>query len=465
MGESGKLLAIEKMTQAGIAPEAVGVFAYYYDVLVGGETGMTPEATIDPIGDLPRLEDLETNPDVAQTALERTVVIKLNGGLGTSMGMDKAKSLLEAHDDRSFLDLIVAQTGVVRERFGVKLPLLLMNSFRTRDDTLKGLASYPDLRVGDLPLDFLQNREPKLTSTDLSPVSWPREPELEWCPPGHGDLYTAVKASGLLAHLLQEGYRYAFVSNADNLGARIDSRILTWFVESGLSFASESCRRTPADRKGGHLAGRRSDGRLILRETAQTSPEDMEAFSNTERHRFFNTNNLWIDLAALDEKLDETDGILGLPLIRNTKPVDPSDPGSPEVIQIETAMGAAIEVFDQAGALEVDRSRFLPVKTTDQLLALRSDAYHVDDEETVRLVPSRSVPPLVELDEVYRLIDDFDTRFPHGPPSLRNAESLVVRGDWVFGADVKVSGRVEIEPPDGGQGSIPDDEHLHGDGS
>ncbi|MPZ97662.1 MAG: UTP--glucose-1-phosphate uridylyltransferase, partial [Propionibacteriales bacterium] len=395
------------MAEDGLPQRAIDVFSHYYSVLEAGETGMLDEDDLEPISALPRLADLDTDPPTAREALAQTVVIKLNGGLGTSMGMDRAKSLLEVRPGRTFLDLIAGQILALRKEYDVPLPLLFMNSFRTRADTLAALAAYPDLPVDGLPLDFVQNREPKLRSDDLTPVVWPADPALEWCPPGHGDLYTALDASGLLRRLLDAGYRYAFVSNADNLGARPDPRLAAWFADLAAPFASESCRRTPSDRKGGHLAVRRADGRLVLRESAQTRPEDEAAFADVERHRFFNSNNLWLDLRALSETLEATGGVLGLPMIRNVKTVDPSDPSSPEVIQIETAMGAAIEVFEGAAAIEVDKSRFLPVKSTNDLLVMRSDVYEVGDDAGVRLVDERDDAPYVDLDTPYKLVGDF----------------------------------------------------------
>ena len=316
-----------------------------------------------------------------------------------------------------------------------------MNSFRTRDDTLRALAAYPDLPVDGLPLDFVQNREPKLRADDLTPVEWPADPDLEWCPPGHGDLYTALQASGVLRALLDAGFRYATVSNSDNLGASPDARIAGWFAASGAPFAAEVARRTPADRKGGHLVVRRADGRLVLRESAQTLPDDADAAGDIETHRYFNTNNLWLDLEALAAELDRTGGVLDLPLIRNEKTVDPSDKTSPKVVQIESAMGAAIEVFDGAVVLEVDRSRFLPVKTTNDLLVLRSDVYELGDD--LRLT-ARVEAPFVDLDPThFALIGTFDDRIPH-TPSLVGASTLRVRGDWRFGRDVVVVGEAAL---------------------
>jgi UTP--glucose-1-phosphate uridylyltransferase len=261
-------------------------------------------------------------------------------------------------------------------------------------------------------------------------------------------------ASGLLDELRDSGFRYAFVSNSDNLRATVDPRVAAWFVGSGAPFATEVTRRTPADRKGGHLAIRVADGRLVLRETAQTSPEDAEALSDIGTHRYANTNNLWLDLDALAVKLDETGGVLGLPLIRNEKTVDPGDASSPRVIQVESAMGAAVEVFDGALALEVDRSRFLPVKSTNDLLGLRSDVYELTDTAAMAYTDGVEAAPLVDLDpDFYKLVRDFDARFPSGPPSLRHATSLTVRGDWTFGVDVVMHGDVTVDA-DGSPGTI-----------
>jgi UTP--glucose-1-phosphate uridylyltransferase len=287
---------------------------------------------------------------------------------------------------------------------------------------------------------------PKLRADDLQPVSWPDNPELEWAPPGHGDLYTAMVGSGMLETLLDRGYRYAFVSNSDNLGAALEPRILAWLAREEIPFLMEVADRTEADRKGGHIA-RGPDGGLVLRESAQTRDEDMDAFQDIRRHRYFNTNTLWIDLRALADVLERRDGFLGLPMMANRKTVDPSDKSSTEVIQVETAMGAALGVFEGARAVRVPRSRFAPVKTTNDLLGVRSDAYVLTDEGHVELAPERdAVPPFVDLDSsFYKLVDDFEAHFPSGPPSLVACERLSVGGDVVFGREVAVRGTVAIE--------------------
>jgi UTP--glucose-1-phosphate uridylyltransferase len=437
--------AIEKMRAEGLGDAAVESFARQYERLRAGETGTLAEAEIEPVADLPDAEDLTDEADAA--LLDQAVVIKLNGGLGTSMGMRRAKSLLEVKDGRSFLDLVAEQILHLRERSGARLPLVLMDSFATRDDSLAALERYGDLSAG-LPADFVQNKVPKLREDDLEPAEWPEDPAQEWAPPGHGDLYTALVTSGMLDALLDGGYRHAFVSNSDNLGAVLDPRILAWFAASAAPFLMEVADRTSSDRKGGHLARRRSDGGLVLREIAQTPDEDVDAFQDTARHRYFNTNTLWVDLHALRDVLADA-GVIDLPMIVNRKTVDPADKGSTPVIQLETAMGAAIGVFEGAAALRVPRSRFVPVKTTNDLLSLRSDAYVLGEGRAVHLAPQRDdVPPFVDLDaEHYKLVDQFDARFPQGAPSLVACGSLRVVGDVTFGAGVVVRGDVTVEGP------------------
>ncbi|MET3962597.1 UTP--glucose-1-phosphate uridylyltransferase [Marmoricola sp. OAE513] len=437
---AGLGLAREKMIAAGVEPLAVEVFAHYFRLLELGETGMIPESTIDPL-DMPSIDDVDVAPQDGAQALRTTAVIKLNGGLGTSMGMERAKSLLCVRRGLSFLDIIARQVLHLRQEHEAPLPLIFMNSFRTSADTLAALARYDDLAVDGLPLEFLQNKEPKLRVDDLTPVTWTKDPSLEWCPPGHGDIYTAMTATGLIDKLLAAGYTQLFISNSDNLGAVPDPKLAGWFAGSGSPFAIEAVRRTPSHRKGGHFAIRKSDGRIVLRETAQTLESDMEALGDLSRHKFMSTNNIWINLAALQEVLASRDGILGLPLIRNVKTVDPSDPSSTPVVQIESAMGAAIEIFAGAQTIEVGNERYVPVKSTNDLLVLRSDVYDIGADF---VLDAPGAVPFVDLDGVYKLVGDFDKRFKSGAPSLREAESFVVDGDWTFGENVKVVGAVKV---------------------
>jgi UTP--glucose-1-phosphate uridylyltransferase len=434
-----------KMQQAGLSELAIQFFEHYYEQLIQGATGYIDSATARPVDSLPDYRELTpAHVTTGQAALARTVVLKLNGGLGTSMGMDGPKSLLPVKDGLSFLDIIVRQILHLRQTTGVGLPLVLMNSATTHAATMAALDEYPEL-AQEVPLAFIQNENPKIWVESLEPAVWPDDPSKEWCPPGHGDIYASLVTSGMLDSLLDAGYEYLFVSNADNLGAVLDPAILGYFAQEQLPFLMEVADRTQADRKGGHLA-RRADGQLILRELSQCPPDEAELFQDIQRYRYFNTNNLWLHLPTLQLLLAQHKNLLNLPLIRNEKPVDPTQPSSPRVYQLETAMGSAIGLFHGASALCVPRSRFVPVKKTNDLLLLWSDVYTLDAAYIPRLAPSLSTPPLVTLDDrYYGLIGDLRVRFVQGAPSLIKARSLRVQGDVYFGANIVVTGDVCID--------------------
>ena len=454
---------VDRMQQVRLPDLVIKRFGLHYRQLLQGHSGMLGREEIAPVEQVPDAEGLTGYQEPGRAAISKTIVLKLNGGLGTSMGLDQAKSLLVAKEGLNFLDITARQVLATREAYHCNLPLVLMNSFNTRQDSLDHLAAYPDLQ-SDVPLDFVQHRVPKVAQDGLTPVSWEPDPTLEWCPPGHGDIYTALLTSGMLKQLLSNGYVYAFVSNVDNLGAVLDEQILGYFAHHGFPFMMEVADRTPADRKGGHLA-RLKDGRLALRESAQCPPEEETEFQDIHLYQYFNTNNLWINLVALQDVLDKQAGLLGLPLIINRKTVDPKDKNTPRVFQLETAMGAAISSFQDAQALRVPRTRFAPVKTCDDLLGLRSDVYILTPDGHVRRNPARRLNTLVvELDpRYYRLIDDFEARFPHGAPSLIRCEQLTIKGDVCFGRNVAISGQVAITNQTGEQIKVPDSTDISQD--
>jgi len=434
-----------KMRCAGLPEAAMRAFEYHYAQLLQGATGYIPGEEAHPVADLPAAVDLNQYGADGKAALNRTVVIKLNGGLGTTMGMAGPKSLIEVKQGLTFLDIIVHQVLHMRQEHNVGLPLVLMNSFNTQDATKQALRAYPQW-MQDVPTTFLQHKAPKIWQADLSPVEWPADPQKEWCPPGHGDIYLALQSSGLLDQLLDRGYEFAFVSNSDNLAATVDVAILGYFAQQTLPFLMEVANRTPTDRKGGHLAMHPDKG-LILREVAQCPPAELDEFQNIARYRYFNTNNLWVHLPSIQQLLAQTDGLLKLPLIRNEKPVDPTQPDSPPVYQLETAMGQAIALFPDAQAIQTPRSRFLPVKNTNDLLALWSDVYVLHPDYTIDRNPVRRAEAdiVIELDETYyKRFDQLKERFPHGAPVLVHCDSLRVEGNVYFDADVELEGDVHI---------------------
>lgn len=434
----------DKMEAAEVSEAAILAFERNYQALLRDESGMISEQAIEPCENVPSFDEVTKGGEgFSPELLAQTVVIKLNGGLGTSMGLQKVKSLLSVKDDTTFLDVIAQQILYLREETGAKVRFLLMNSFASSEDTLDYMSEYADQDLaGAENIELMQNQVPKIDAASMEPVEWEKKPSLEWCPPGHGDLYAALVGSGWLDQLLADGVKYAFVSNADNLGAVLDSGLLRYFSESGKPFLMEATRRTEADKKGGHLAVRKSDDQMLLREVAQCADEDLADFQNIERHQYFNTNNLWVRLDVLKELLEKEGGALPLPMIRNKKTVDPRDKESTPVYQLEIAMGAAIESFSGSGAVCVPRSRFAPVKTTSDLFALRSDAYEQTPDGRIALLASRDgVPPVIDLSDEYKMVDSLEGL---GMPSLIKAEKLKVSGPVRFADGVTIVGSVSF---------------------
>jgi len=447
MNQNIKSKITQIMADENLPQLCIDVFLSQYEKMVAGEESVIRENEIQPALDIADIEALPDFSAQGEAVLSQAVMIKLNGGLGTGMGLEKAKSLLAAKEDLSFLEIIVKQVLSQRNNFSSDMPLVFMNSFSTEADTRGVLDKFSELNQGQkgVPLTFVQNKVPKILSDNHQPVEWPKDPSKTWCPPGHGDIYTALQSSGVLEQLLKEGIKYAFISNSDNLGANMDLSILGYFAEQDASFMMEVADRTEADKKGGHLA-RQLNGGLLLRESAQCHKDDEKSFQDIKKYKYFNTNNLWIRLDRLKELVDANNGILDLPLIQNNKTVDPRDSTSPNVIQMETAMGAAIANFKDSIALRIPKTRFTPIKTTNELLGLWSNAFILDKNSLVVTNPARKENYIViDLDnQYYKKIDDLQARFPEGIPDLLECKKLTISGDVKFNADVKLIGDVVI---------------------
>lgn len=409
------------MKKRGCTAKQVRRFCSRVEHFLKESTAFIPESGIAPVVSLPHLRDLASDDGL----LSQTAIVKLNGGLGTSMGLQGPKGLLEVKDGKDFYAILVQQRAYFERVHGCRPPLIFMNSFNTTSDTERRLSTL-GFEQG-LPWGFLQSQVPKITEDGRLPSGGE---EYSWCPPGHGDIYASLLDSGLRDQLLEAGIRYLFVSNIDNLGATLDSRPLRHMEANDIPFLMEVTRRGDNDKKGGHLA-RNGAGELLLREVAQCPNEDLEQFQDIDKHRFFNTNNLWIRLDRIDESWTD------LPLIVNRKPMIPHDKTSQPIVQLEQAMGAAIGIVPGAAALEVARDRFLPVKTTNELLLLRSDLYTLSEGGTLVSVAER--PPQIQLDPGhFKMIQDYES-LVQSIPSLKRCVSLTVEGP------VKIHEGLEIE--------------------
>lgn len=377
-------------------------------------------------------ESLEpVSPEETRALLSELAVCRLNGGLGTSMGCVGPKSAIEVKNGQSFLDLIVTQIQSLNDKYDVRVPLLLMNSFNTDTDTGKIIKKYN----GRLPIiTFLQNQFPRLRKDSLLPLSVDRFDLQSFYPPGHGDFYQSIYRTGVLDSLLDQGKKFMFVANADNLGAAVDLKILQLLKTKSVPFIMEVTSKTRADVKGGTLI-KTGNHSLRLLEIAQVPREYRETFKSVKKFKIFNTNNIWIDLRELKKRLE--DDSLHLDVIVNQKTVE----GLP-VIQLETALGSGINNFEGSLAVQVPRTRFVPIKKTDDLLLVQSNLFLFKDGILVKN-PNRQFEglPLIRLGECFQSVEEYQERI-QSIPDILELDLLTVVGNVYFGDDMTLRGNV-----------------------
>lgn len=453
----------QKMTEAGLHPGVIKNFIHYYNQYKSGKSSYISKDEIEPVNDLLSLKELLEYEQIGIENLQKLAIIRLGGGTGTSMGVNGAKSLIKAINYQPFIQILAMQVLKINEKYGVHLPLTFLTSEVTDETMVTALKSF-GLPHQDLPKTLIQNKFPKVSIADDGPINWPDDPSKEWAPPGHGDIYQVLSTSGMLDEMLSHGYEYVLVSNMDNINGTVDERILGYMVEENKTFLMEVARRTEVDKKGGHLA-KTKDGKLLLREIAQCPPDEIEDFQNYRKYKYFNANTLWFHIPTLKKVLEEHEGIIDLPLITNKKHVDPTDETSPEVYQFETAMGTAITNFPGATAIQVSRSRFMPVKKTSDLILLWSDVYSLNEEYKLikDMADDYMDPPVIDLDQnYYKFIEDMESRFPYGAPSLRSCTRFSIKGDVKFGKNIKCVGNVSIINNSNERKYINDDSVLMG---
>jgi UTP--glucose-1-phosphate uridylyltransferase len=388
------------------------------------------------------------NQEKAKQLLSELVVCRLNGGLGTGMGCLGPKSAIEIRDGKSFLDLIVSQIQNLNDSYQVNVPLLLMNSFNTDHDTKKIIKKY------DTDLDiqtFQQNKFPRLTKDSLTPLSAESFGDQAFYPPGHGDIFNSINDSGILNKLIEQGKKYIYIANADNLGASVDLNILNLISETSAPYIMEVTNKTRADVKGGTLVNTK-DNPLHLLEFAQVPFEYREEFKSVKKFKIFNTNNIWLNLIKLKQKLNE--GSLNLDLIVNKKTIKYH-----QILQLEVAIGSGISSFKDSLAVKVPRTRFLPVKKTNDLLLVQSNLF-IEENGVLRMNPDRQFAglPLIRLGENFTTIEDYQKRF-QGIPDILELDLLTVVGNVFFGKNIVLKGNV-ILVCDGEALHIPDSAEL-----
>lgn len=446
------------MRDNGASQEEIQLFTKLYQTYqdqkgqtIDWERIQTPDS--DSILDYASLEPV--GKPRAQELLRQMAICRLNGGLGTSMGCVGPKSAIEVRDQMSFLDLIVTQIKSMNKRYEVSIPLLLMNSFNTDFDTQKIIKKYDsELSIRT----FLQNQLPRLRKDSQLPMSKKIHGDVIYYPPGHGDFFFAFDQSGSLDQLLEEGKKYLFLGNADNLGASVDLKILDYLDKSNTPFLMEVTAKTRADVKGGTLVKSKDQG-LQLLEIAQVPKEHQEDFKSVKKFKIFNTNNIWINLEALKARLEG--GGLDLDVIVNPKVIN-----GVSVIQLETAMGSAIKAFKDSKAIQVPRDRFLPVKKTDDLLLVQSNLFEIQEGVLVRNKKREFESlPLIRLGDKFKLYHEYLQRF-ESIPDLLELDLLTLVGDVHFGKNITLKGQVIVVCSDGKlhlpEGSVIENKALTG---
>ena len=443
--DSNLKLINEKLNLYNISPLAQKIFLNNLKKLSQKNIGIISSQSISPVENTDSELQYQSPLSVDETSkklLKKVIVIKLNGGLGTSMGMKGAKSQLAVKDSLNFIDICVNQIETLRGISGVKIPLIFMNSFNTHSETEKSLVKLNFINQ-NLPTYFIENKAPKvkqISENEYAPANYPQNKELEWAPPGHADVFPAMYESGLLKDFISKGFEYLFISNVDNLGATLDFEIIKKVIEMNSPFVMEVASRTENDKKGGHLAYDNNSMKYILRESAQVKKEDFEDFQDFKKYKFFNTNSIWVKISDLLQLMNNCEGVLDLPIILNKKNVNPLDSNSEEIIQLECAMGSAISLFSNSKTILVPTERFIPVKNTANLLYLRSDLVHIDSD--YRLHPSKNIK--IDLNQkFYKNIDDFEKRFKV-IPSLKKADSIKIESDFRFDKFIEISGNFEV---------------------
>ncbi|KAL8888796.1 MAG: hypothetical protein Q9205_001750 [Flavoplaca limonia] len=383
--------------------------------------------------------------------LNKLAVVKLNGGLGTSMGCVGPKSVIEVRDGMSFLDLSVRQIEYLNRTYNVNVPFVLMNSFNTDEDTGNIIKKYEGHNI-DI-MTFNQSRYPRVLKDSLLPAPKSANSQLsDWYPPGHGDVFESLYNSGILDKLIERGVEVLFLSNADNLGAVVDLGILQHMVKTEAEYIMELTDKTKADVKGGTIIN--YDGSVRLLEIAQVPKEHTNEFKSIKKFKYFNTNNIWLNLQAIKRVVENNE--LEMEIIPNSKsiPADKKGESDVSIIQLETAVGAAIRHFKNAHGVNVPRRRFLPVKTCSDLMLVKSDLYSLKHGQLVMDQDRFGPAPLIKLGNDFKKVSDFQKRIS-SIPKILELDHLTITGAVNLGRGVVLKGTVIIVATEGSTIDVP----------
>jgi len=293
----------------------------------------------------------------------KLAIVKLNGGLGTSMQCTGPKSVITVKNNLTFLEIIINQIRFLNKKYKCNIPLVLMNSTLTtnNEEMKKIINNSSDIDI----LIFHQDNLPRIcakTNKLLNNDSFISNTPIS-CPSGTGDFYESLLKSNVYHKLLKRNIEHLFISNIDNLAASADPYILNFLQNNkNIEFNIEVTPKTELDIKGGTFID--YDNKTRLLEVAMIPKENLEEFYSIEKFKIFNTNNIWIKLNSLINNYENME------IFQNFKTID-----NTEFYQIESVIGSGINCFENISIINVPRNRFLPVKKKNNLEDIRSDKY------------------------------------------------------------------------------------------
>lgn len=314
---------------------------------------------------------------------KKICIIKLNGGLGTSMNCDRPKSLINVKNNMTFLEITLNQIREIQKKYQINLKVILMNSFYTHQETEEFIKNIDDIDI----TCYEQSKFIRINKKTNEVFDGSKQEH--FYPPGHGDLFQSLYDKNILEKLIEDKYEYLFVSNIDNLGSTINFRILDNIIQNDIDYCLETTEKTKHDIKGGTII--EYDNKHMIFEIAQCHPDNLNEFMN---FKYFNTNNVWCKIKSIYNLVKTHDYLKNIDLIINPKKLN-QDNNEIECIQLEFAIGSLIKFFDKTQFINVSRKRFIPVKNLSDLLLIMSNLYELNDRYKLKLMTNEI--PIIQI--------------------------------------------------------------------
>ncbi len=275
-------------------------------------------------------------------------VVVLNGGMATRFG-GVVKGVVDVVHNKSFIGLKMQDILRMQEACGGKIQVYMMNSFATDEATREHFATHDNFGLdADQITHFTQFISVRMT--EEGDLLLDEDGAISPYGPGHGDFAPALRASGCLKQFLDGGGEYLFLTNVDNLGARVSPAILGHHIQHKAEVSVEVAPKWPGDVGGSPYL---CDGKLQLVEQIRY-PDDFDP----DIVDVFNTNTFHFNAQSLDRDFE-----LGWYYVEKKA-------GEQKAVQVERLVGEMTR-FLKSNFIRVkrtgSRTRFFPIKTPEDL--------------------------------------------------------------------------------------------------